>query len=732
MLTMALVHQEVGILRTNRIGVFAACAGLAISGGAAGQAHEAVVISDPTSPTALRVANHYAEARGLPASSFAWFHPAEASIQSTVAIKHAALFGHLANKRIERSIDYIVLGPLASYRMTAGGLVTDACSPVIRFSIPGSYTLAPFADDVLAGGYPSIQRQGFFSALDDPIAFDANETYALGSPGGSAPEGNLFIGASLGYTGNRGVSEQTIIDMIDRSVAADGQQPGIFPSFLFIETNDPARSGPRDPRFGEAISRILNAGLPASELSPGPLPPSGLQTLGVMTGAANLDFGSTNFTLENGAFADHLTSWAADFGQAQQTKCSAWIERGAVGTFGTVEEPCAYAQKFPSPYLHSNYAQGLTLGESVLRSLAAVPFQGYFMGDPLCRPYATGPDVSVTGVPTGPWAGTFSVVVDAMPTRAGTGLGQAQVLVDGVVVAQGDPGTPMLIPTAHLADGWHELRAVVVDDSPQAVIGEWVGSFTLRNSGKTLTMTPTQLSGDRDTEFGFPANWTGDFIDEIRIVHLGRVVAAGDGSTLLRVQGELLGAGPARVWAEVDFQDGTSATSEPVTLDIGTAFTGSASAPPLAFSYTKRVAPGEVYVVQTPANRSTALGDATFSASSGPAQATFLDAEGPARFYRADAGATGSDTLNFTVTDANGSSSGTVTIEYRPVPVPCAADINGDGAATPADFNAWVAAYNSGDPASDQNGDGVFGVGTPGSVSDFNAWVINYNQGCQF
>ena len=66
------------------------------------------------------------------------------------------------------------------------------------------------------------------------------------------------------------------------------------------------------------------------------------------------------------------------------------------------------------------------------------------------------------------------------------------------------------------------------------------------------------------------------------------------------------------------------------------------------------------------------------------------------------------------------------------IPETCFADVNGDGAATPADFNAWIAAYNAGDPASDQNGDGIFGAGVPGAVSDFNAWIINYNAGCQY
>ncbi|MEL6497757.1 MAG: hypothetical protein AAF937_04025 [Planctomycetota bacterium] len=54
---------------------------------------------------------------------------------------------------------------------------------------------------------------------------------------------------------------------------------------------------------------------------------------------------------------------------------------------------------------------------------------------------------------------------------------------------------------------------------------------------------------------------------------------------------------------------------------------------------------------------------------------------------------------------------------------PCVlADVNGDGSVTPADFNAWVIAFNNNDIAADQNCDGVV------SPADFNAWVINYNQ----
>jgi len=54
----------------------------------------------------------------------------------------------------------------------------------------------------------------------------------------------------------------------------------------------------------------------------------------------------------------------------------------------------------------------------------------------------------------------------------------------------------------------------------------------------------------------------------------------------------------------------------------------------------------------------------------------------------------------------------------------CAADTNGDGMLTPADFTAWIAAFNAQGDACDQNADGLC---TP---ADFTAWIANYNAGC--
>ena len=55
----------------------------------------------------------------------------------------------------------------------------------------------------------------------------------------------------------------------------------------------------------------------------------------------------------------------------------------------------------------------------------------------------------------------------------------------------------------------------------------------------------------------------------------------------------------------------------------------------------------------------------------------------------------------------------------------CLADTNSDGELTPADFNAWLLAFNTGSLAAcDQDGDGFCGP------ADFNAWIANFNAGC--
>jgi len=73
--------------------------------------------------------------------------------------------------------------------------------------------------------------------------------------------------------------------------------------------------------------------------------------------------------------------------------------------------------------------------------------------------------------------------------------------------------------------------------------------------------------------------------------------------------------------------------------------------------------------------------------------------------------------------DGNGLSSGSAYVFDMPI-VACPANVNNSGGLSPTDFTAWIAAFNSGAPECDQNGDCLC---TP---ADFTAWIANFNAGC--
>lgn len=90
-----------------------------------------------------------------------------------------------------------------------------------------------------------------------------------------------------------------------------------------------------------------------------------------------------------GAVADHLTSSGGVLPDGGgQMPATEWLRAGATGSFGTVEEPCNFVQKFPrASVLVKHYQRGNTLIEAYWKSVQW-PGQGLFLGDPLARPWA--------------------------------------------------------------------------------------------------------------------------------------------------------------------------------------------------------------------------------------------------------------------------------------------------------------------------------------------------------
>lgn len=104
------------------------------------------------------------------------------------------------------------------------------------------------------------------------------------------------------------------------------------------------------------------------------------------TGKSEVERLDTNRFLP-GAIADHLTSGGGRLVGGKQMSALRWLEAGATASYGSVEEPCAVAQKFPAPEVAiRRYLAGETLIEAYSKSVA-MPAQGIFIGEPLARPY---------------------------------------------------------------------------------------------------------------------------------------------------------------------------------------------------------------------------------------------------------------------------------------------------------------------------------------------------------
>jgi hypothetical protein len=72
-----------------------------------------------------------------------------------------------------------------------------------------------------------------------------------------------------------------------------------------------------------------------------------------------------------------------------------WLDAGVTASYGTVEEPCNYTQKFPqASILMEHYFRGETVIEAYWKSVQW-PGQGLFVGEPLARPFTDSPSFTL-------------------------------------------------------------------------------------------------------------------------------------------------------------------------------------------------------------------------------------------------------------------------------------------------------------------------------------------------
>ncbi len=254
----------------------------------------------------------------------------------------------------------------------------------------------------------------------------------------------------LGWTGARGNTVDEVLACLGRGRSSCGT----FPKGSFLcESNKNVRAKARLWEFVPATQALAAEGAGAEIV--GTFPASGA-ACGFLGGRENLP--KSSLSLLPGAYADHLTSAAGCFHGDGQTKLSEWIRRGATASSGTVTEPRAYWEKFPSAFLFLHQRRGCGMLEAIYLS-TKTPLQLLPVGDPLAAPWASPPPPPlVEPVPDRPLAG----IARFRATCEGPGRPRLEWLVDGRLVAR---GSDFSLDTRTLPDGEHRLRVVARDGS---------------------------------------------------------------------------------------------------------------------------------------------------------------------------------------------------------------------------------------------------------------------------
>jgi len=367
-----------------------------------GHALRTLVVVNRDSDRSLELGRYYAEQRGLPDLNICPIFTT-----NRINIEIAAYSNDIE-------------GPVHAY-VDAAGLSNQIDTVVFSFDIPYRIFVAPQSNNLMA----SLTATFYYGFFTSPNAFIFGCDLAAGSESvffeGERSYADLptlaaqrHYQAAMITASNLDVAKR----LVDRSVAADHTVPSS--SVYLLRTTDLNRNI-QWVEFENVLflGRFLDVPQTRVWLETNSI--SGqTNVFGVTAGATAHAWLGQNTALP-GAFAEHLTSNGGHLvDSGPQMSILNWIQFGYAGSYGTVVEPCAYLVKFTSPRIHYWYARGFSLGESLWMSVKN-PYQGIFVGDPLCAPYAVPPSVAWLGLTNGSAiSGTLNVtghVMAASSTR---------------------------------------------------------------------------------------------------------------------------------------------------------------------------------------------------------------------------------------------------------------------------------------------------------------------------
>jgi len=324
---------------------------------AGGSGLNTVVVVNQASSNSIELGNYFCEKRQVPPDnvlriSWSGGNILWSSDQFQTNLL-TPLLNMLAARQLTNQIDYVVLSMDIPFQ-TANGTVLNGTTSVLFYGLKTD------------SGLPSLGMTNSY--------FKSEQVFRDARP--ASATGYSFLTTMLTST-----SLAQAKAIVDNGVVSDAT----FPSqpVVLAKSSDVLRNI-RYHNFDNAVFNTRLAGR-YSVVRTNCDSPLGLSNLfGFQTGLYQFSISPNTFV--PGAMADSMTSFGGSiFGPNDQTTLLAFINAGASGSYGTVTEPGAVAEKFPSPLNYFYQARGFNIAECYYQSLS-IPYEGLIVGEPLAAP----------------------------------------------------------------------------------------------------------------------------------------------------------------------------------------------------------------------------------------------------------------------------------------------------------------------------------------------------------
>ena len=354
-----------------------------------------IVVANSDDPDSLRIARHYALARGVPAANIVAL---ETSVSETITWREfvATIWRPLLEQLI--AARWIEATPMALTDPVGRQKFAPYAHRIAALVVCRGVPLKISHDPALFSEVPPLTKRSEFrtnaGAVDAELSLLALPNYPIN---GFLPnplfQNDRPTAAELGQVVKVSRLDAPTPDdalaLVDRSMAAE--RSGLLGRAYVDIAN---RDNIGDPWLESTAKQLLELGFDtAVDREPGTLPATAridapVLYFGWYSGNVDGAFTLPGFRFAPGAIALHIHSYSAATLRAPATGWTGpLVARGAAAALGNVHEP--YLQFTHQPHLLLRaLARGATLVDAAYYSLNALSWQAVLIGDPLYRPFA--------------------------------------------------------------------------------------------------------------------------------------------------------------------------------------------------------------------------------------------------------------------------------------------------------------------------------------------------------